>query len=82
MSISSSELNDYSFLFYLCLSLTPSKFRSIIKANVTDLTASLLFRIGNMFLEVDQEPFPVFYKPNTPKTVFITYSNKVYVVLN
>jgi hypothetical protein len=81
MSVSGSKLNSYSLSFYLCLSLTSSEFRSIIKANIADLTASLLFRIGDMFLKVSQETLPVLYEPNAPKTVFITYSDKVYITL-
>ena len=82
MGIGSSKLNNYSSLFYLCLSLFSGEFRSIVKANIADLTASLLFWIGNVLLEVGQEPLPVSYKSNAPETVFITYSNKVYVPLN
>jgi hypothetical protein len=79
MSISGSELYGNTTLFGLCLSFTPGEFGSIVKSNIADLTASLLFRIGDMFLKVSQETLPVLYEPNAPKTIFITYSDKVYI---
>jgi len=82
VGIGGSELNNYSSLFCPCLSLFSGEFRGIVKANIADLTASLLFWIGNVLLEIGQEPLPISYESNALETVFITYSNKVYVPPN